>query len=561
MNLKNIKLRTKLLASFLLVAILTGLVGYMGIINMNKINDADTVLYKKMTEPMSHVITIAENFQRVRVNLRDYIIAKTDDKRKTCYDKIFEIEKSIVKAIEELEKTILTVEGRKDLDDIMKNMNEYMSYLPSIEKAIGESNSDLAISILDDMFSVNQDLQNSVDRLVNSKLTKAKETSDNNSATANSALQLMIIIIAISLFVAILLGISITRNIQNDVGGEPTEVASIAREVANGNLTLSFSRTDNLKGIYGAVVNMSEKLKDVITNVIVGTDNIATASQQISSTAQQLSQGATEQASSTEEVSSSMEEMSGNIQQNTDNAQQTEKISISAAQSIDKVRKSSQESMASIKNIADKITIINDIAFQTNILALNAAVEAARAGEHGRGFAVVAAEVRKLAERSKIAAEEINVMAKNSVKVTEESSELLNQIIPQIDNTAKLVQEIAAASIEQNSGADQVNNAIQQLNQITQQNAAASEELATSAEEMATQTDRLKETISYFQIEYNHNRTSNQIKKENKIIHVAHNSSSKSVTKSEYKQAKTEHPKGFLIDIHSNPEKDLFEKY
>jgi methyl-accepting chemotaxis protein len=196
-----------------------------------------------------------------------------------------------------------------------------------------------------------------------------------------------------------------------------------------------------------------------------------------------------------------MEEMASNIQQNTDNAQQTDKIATSASSSIAKVSKASEESTASIKNIADKILIINDIAFQTNILALNAAVEAARAGEHGRGFAVVAAEVRKLAERSKIAADEINVLAKNSVKVTEESAVLLNQIIPEIEKTAKLVQEISAASIEQTSGADQINNAIQQLNTITQQNAAASEELATSAEEMASQAEQLQDIISYFTVD------------------------------------------------------------
>jgi methyl-accepting chemotaxis protein len=195
-----------------------------------------------------------------------------------------------------------------------------------------------------------------------------------------------------------------------------------------------------------------------------------------------------------------MEEMSSNIQQNTDNAMQTEKISISSAQSMANVANASEESLVSVREITEKINIINDIAFQTNILALNAAVEAARAGEHGKGFAVVAAEVRKLAERSKIASDEIVSLSQKSRQVTEESGEMVEKILPEIEKTSKLVQEISAASQEQNAGADQVNSAIQQLNQVTQQNAAASEEMATSSEELSSQAEQLKDLISFFNI-------------------------------------------------------------
>jgi methyl-accepting chemotaxis protein len=196
-----------------------------------------------------------------------------------------------------------------------------------------------------------------------------------------------------------------------------------------------------------------------------------------------------------------MEQMASNIQQNTDNAQQTEKIALQASEDIKEGNQAVAQTVDTMKTIAEKITIIGEIARQTNLLALNAAVEAARAGEHGKGFAVVAAEVRKLAERSQVAASEIDALSKSSVAVAEKSGRLLEQIVPNIQKTSRLVQEITASSIEQNTGADQVNKAIQQLSQIIQQNAAASEEMATSSEELANQAEQLQEAIAFFKLD------------------------------------------------------------
>lgn len=309
----------------------------------------------------------------------------------------------------------------------------------------------------------------------------------------------IIVAVLIGILFFILVNSLISRNITRSLN----KGVELASKIAGGDLrnTLDIDQKDEIGDLARALNEMVGNLKNIALSITEGANNVASASQQVGSATQQLSQGASEQASSAEEVSSSMEEMASNIQQNTDNSQQTEKIAINAAEGIGKVASAAQESLTSIRQISEKITIINDIAFQTNILALNAAVEAARAGEHGKGFAVVAAEVRKLAERSKVAADEINNLSKHSLQTTEDAGVLVNDIIPEIEKTAKLVQEISAASLEQNAGSDQINGAIQQLSQVTQQNAAASEEMATSSEELASQADQLRETISYFIID------------------------------------------------------------
>lgn len=302
------------------------------------------------------------------------------------------------------------------------------------------------------------------------------------------------------MLVLILAGVLLTRSIVRQLGCEPHEAAEIAKNLANGNLNISFNKKREI-GLYKDLKAMVEKLSGVIQNIVVISDNLAIASSQLSSGSQQISQGANEQAASAEEVASSMEEMSASIQQNTDNAQQTEKISVKAATDISEGNKSVTLTVTSMKTIADKIKIIGEIARQTNILALNAAVEAARAGEHGRGFAVVAAEVRKLAERSQNAATEIDELSKNSVDIAEKSGKLLESIVPDIERTSNLVQEIAASSQEQSESSNQVNTALQQLNQIVQQNAANAEEMASSSEELAAQADNLKDLVSFFKIE------------------------------------------------------------
>ncbi len=276
-------------------------------------------------------------------------------------------------------------------------------------------------------------------------------------------------------------------------------------ELAQGNLNVDIETKKINENIdLGKLLNASDTIKRNLERVIIeinqNVENLALSGQQLIEVSQQLSTGASNQASSAEEISASMEQMVANIQQNTENAKQTEKISRSVSNNVEKIGVSSRLSLESIQTIANKINIINDIASQTNILALNAAVEAARAGEQGKGFAVVAAEVRKLAERSKLAADEIILLAGKSVQITQESTKLIDTVIPDILKTANLVQEISSASVEQSAGAGQINNAIQQLSNVTQQNVVASGQMAADSDKLSTFANKLNDVVSYFKL-------------------------------------------------------------
>ncbi|RJQ58333.1 MAG: HAMP domain-containing protein [Desulfobacteraceae bacterium] len=278
-------------------------------------------------------------------------------------------------------------------------------------------------------------------------------------------------------------------------------LAEVADRIAGGDLDIKvklLSENDMLGKSLDAMVG---KLREIVTEVRNAAENVASGSQQLSSSSEEMSQGATEQAAAAEEASSSMEQMAANIKQNADNSIQTEKIAMKSAEDADEGGKAVTQTVAAMKDIADKISIIEEIARQTDLLALNAAIEAARAGEHGKGFAVVASEVRKLAERSQTAAGEISRLSGSSVEVAERAGEMLSRMVPDIQKTAELVQEISAASNEQNTGAEQVNKAIQQLDQVIQQNASASEEMASTAEELSTQAEQLQSTIAFFKLD------------------------------------------------------------
>jgi methyl-accepting chemotaxis protein len=510
----KLSIKTRLIIAFTILILLSASIFYMGNSNSAQLNDQLNAIVDINVKRIMLAAKNAEDIQFITKREKELILTKSSEELQE-YASLIEDKSQELQERVELLRSISDEKGVEITDEFTAKWKEYLKVFSRI-KTLSLRNTDstkaeayqLSATAGREAALGSVSFMNQILRKNEKALADAKMETDKSYADARlNMIILLVIAVFIAFFVAFWIITSVTRSI--------SQAKAAIKSVAEGDLSIDIvnSSQDEIGELLDHLRNMVEKLKEVLTFVSTASDHIFSASTQMSATSQQMSQGSQEQAASAEQISSSMEEMVSNIQQNTDNAQQTEKTALKAAGDIQEGSKAVNQTVDSMKKIAEKISIIGEIARQTNLLALNAAVEAARAGDQGKGFAVVAAEVRKLAERSQAAASEINELSGSSVAIADKSGKLLDQIVPNIQSTAKLVQEISAASLEQNSGAEQVNNAVQQFNQVIQQNASASEEMATGAEELASQAEHLLEAISFFKISKDHGTNRNVLHK------------------------------------------------
>jgi methyl-accepting chemotaxis protein len=616
----NMRVGKKLILSFLLMACLTGFVGYMGIDNMSKINELASVMYARELLGLSAIKEANVSLVMLDRAAKNMLLASSPEERAKYVDRIAQYRKEYQNQYEKAKSLFWTEKGKEGMAHLARAWEEFQPVLARIVELA--KNEDLAAKRESVTLSagIGREKVDTVGAAIDD-LTRLKEENAHKQAEESKDIflanrTLLIAIVVGSMLLGIAFGVFISRAIgrpllagmefakalavgdtgktldvhradevgqvcdalravakaEADVAANVSRmalgdlnvtiaprseadvllrslsgllqadktvataaqkmatgdlrveitprseqdalmralaalleadrnVAALAEKMAGGELRLDVRMRSDNDGLMHSLRDMVGKLTEIVQEVQSGAENMASGSEQLSASSQSLSQGASEQASAVEECSSSMEEMSSAINQNADNAKQTESLARKAAEDARESGAAMSQTVAAMREIASKISVIEEIARQTDLLALNAAIEAARAGEQGRGFAVVASEVRKLAERSQGAAAEINTLSASSLGVAERAGTLLDKLVPDILKTSELVQEIAASSAEQSSGAAQVNRALQQLDQVVQQNASSSEELASTAEELSSQAEQLQATVGYFQVE------------------------------------------------------------
>ena len=450
---------------------------------------------------MKYLGVMQTNILFIRLSISQNAELKTVDEKTASEKKIQDYIAKADSAFKDYEGTIVTEKDKQMFDKESALYKKYIELLPAILAAskAGQTDENNRLRAVSREFSGGA--IDAVSEHLDYNIRMGQEGAVAAAATKASAVTTSIIIAVITLFAVAAIGFFITRNLLNQLGGEPAYASDILGHVASGDLSADiYIKPGDTTSMLAAIKDMVGKLTDIIHDVNNSANALASASEEVNATAQSLAQGASEQAASVEETSASMEEMSASIAQNNDNARVTDGMAQKSARDALSGGEAVSETVLAMQKIAERIGVIDDIAYQTNLLALNAAIEAGRAGEHGRGFAVVASEVRKLAERSQIASQEIGELASSSVKRAELAGSLLQDMLPSIRKTADLVQEIAAASSEQTTGVTQINTAIAQVSQTMQHTAAASEELSSTAEEMSSQAIRLQEAMTFFRL-------------------------------------------------------------
>ncbi|SQF98725.1 methyl-accepting chemotaxis protein [Paucimonas lemoignei] len=496
----DLKIATKLIASFLTVLALTAVMGVFSIIQLGQVNDTASEIRDNWMPSMraaSGMRFFAANY-RIKEN-RHVAAMAIDDKNAIALEATAE-RKQFETRLDTYEKLLSNDEDRRLFTQTKNDWIGYLAVSKDLQTLSNQNREEDARAMLAGESKRLFDL-------VTGDLQKLVELNDAGAEAASVRGDVLYDTARVSiigvLIAALVIGLGLALFISRIISRPLKQAAAAAEQLAEGNLNVHIEpgSKDETGMVINAMQNMVGKLSHIIGEVRNAADNLASASEEVSATAQSMSQATSEQAASVEETSASIEQMSASINQNTENAKVTDGMASKAAKEATDGGESVQQTVVAMKKIAQRISIIDDIAYQTNLLALNAAIEAARAGEHGKGFAVVAAEVRKLAERSQVAAQEIGELSSSSVEMAEKAGNLLNEMVPSINKTSDLVQEISAASEEQAAGVAQINTAMTQLNSVTQQNASSSEELAATAEEMSSQAEQLQQAMSFFTLD------------------------------------------------------------